>query len=94
LLTDVLGLFLLGVTLGVQEIGEEKQLDDDKKDKQLDAYDQPQCLSHGHVAETIIIQMENTRPETLTIFGITHRVKVKSYNQLAKLMIKNNFANK
>ena len=35
-MAHVLGLLLLGVTLGVQEVGEKDHLDDDKKDKQLD----------------------------------------------------------
>jgi hypothetical protein len=59
LMTDILSLFLLGVTLGVQEIGEEKQFDDDEKDKQLDAYDKPQGLANGHLAETVIIQVKH-----------------------------------
>jgi hypothetical protein len=59
LVTDVLGLFLVGVALGTQEIGEKDHLDDDKEDEQLDADDEPQRLAHGHAAESIIIQMEH-----------------------------------
>jgi hypothetical protein len=75
LLTDVLGLFLLRVTLGVQEVGEKQQFEDEKHDEQLNADDEPQRLAHGHAAEAIIIQMEDPRPEALTIFGniTTHR---------------------
>ena len=75
LLTDVLGLFLLRVTLGVQEVGEKQQFEDEKHDEQLDADDEPQRLAHSHAAEAIIIQMEYPRPEALTIFGniTTHR---------------------
>ena len=59
LMTHIFGLLLLRFTLGVQEVGEEQQLDDDKEDEQLDTYDQPQRLAHGHAAEPIIIQVEN-----------------------------------
>ena len=58
-MADIFGLFLLGVTLGVQEVGKEKQFDDDKKDKDLDGDDEPQRLAHSHAAESIIVQMEH-----------------------------------
>jgi hypothetical protein len=74
--TDVLGLFLVGVALGTQEIGEKDHLDDDKKDEQLDAYDEPQRLAHGHTAESIVVEMENARPEALIILAVVgHRPK-------------------
>ena len=41
LMAYILGLLLLVVEFGVQEVGEEKQLDDDKEDKQLDTDDEP-----------------------------------------------------
>ena len=72
-MAHVLGLLLLGVTLGVQEVWEEYHLDDDKKDKQFDADDQPQGLAHSHAAEPIIVQVEGTRPESLLIvLTVTH----------------------
>jgi len=72
-MAHILGLLLLGVTLGVQEVGEEKQLDDNKKDEQLDANDQPQCLTHSHAAEAIVIQMEHAGPESLLhVLVVTH----------------------
>ena len=72
-MTDVLGLFLVGVALGTQEIGEKDHLDDDKKDEQLDAYDEPQRLAHGHTAESIVVEVEGTRPESwLVLLNVTH----------------------
>ena len=81
-------LLLFGVTLGVQEVREEQQLDDDKKDKQLDADDDPQRLAKGHAAKSIVIQMEHARPEALTVFLIvTHDMKV-NVKQMTKLVKK------
>ena len=58
-MSDVFCFLLLGVTLGVQEVGKEKQFDDDKKDKQLDAYDKPQGFADGHLTEAVIIQVKH-----------------------------------
>jgi hypothetical protein len=93
-MTHVFGLFLFGVTLGVQEVGEEEQLDDDKEDKQLDADDQPQGFAHSHAAESIIIQVKNTRPESLLIvITVTHGERHLKVKQLTKLVTKFKFAN-
>lgn len=59
LMSHILGLLLVVVALGVQEVGEENQFDDDKEDEQLDADDEPQALAHSHAAESIVIQMEH-----------------------------------
>jgi hypothetical protein len=58
-MTDIFGLFLFGVTFGVQEIRKEYHLDDDKKDEELDAYNKPQGLADGHAAEAVIVQVED-----------------------------------
>ena len=77
LMAYILGLLLLAVTLGVQEVREEKQFDDYKKDENLDADDDPQSLAHGHVAKSIVIQMEHARPEALLVrLAFTHSGKV------------------
>ena len=74
LMAHVLGLLLLAVTLGVQEVREEKQLDDDEENEQLDADDEPQRLAHSHAAESVIVQVEYPRPETLLILLVfTHK---------------------
>jgi hypothetical protein len=94
LVTHILALRLLAVTLGVQEVREEEQFDDDKEDKKLDADNQPQRFAHSHAAESIIIQVECTRPESLPIvLTVTHgerRIRVK---QLTKLVTNFKFAN-
>jgi hypothetical protein len=92
-MADILGLFLLGVTLGVQKVGKEKQFDDDKEDKQLDADDEPQRLAHGHAAETIIVKMEHARPETLFfLLIVTHGHEGCNVKQMTKLVKKIKFA--
>lgn len=58
-MTDILGLFLFGITLGAQEVRKEKEFDDYKEYKQLDADDDPQRLTHSHTAEAIIVQMKH-----------------------------------
>ncbi len=58
-MANVFRLLLLSATLGVQEIREKQELDDNKEDKQLNRNNQPQRLAHGHTAETIIVEMEN-----------------------------------
>jgi hypothetical protein len=58
-MSHILGLLLVVVALGVQEVGEENQFDDDKEDEQLDADDEPQRFAHSHAAESIVIQMEH-----------------------------------
>ena len=76
LMAYILGLLLLAVTLGVQEVREEKQFDDYKKDENLDADDDPQRLAQGHAAEAIIIEMEHAGPESLFRFKvIAHGLK-------------------
>lgn len=65
LMAHIFGLFLLGVTLGTQEVGEEYQPDDHKENKQLDADNQPQGLAHSHAAEPIIVEIEDPGPEPL-----------------------------
>jgi hypothetical protein len=86
-MTDILGLLLLGFTLGIQEVREEKHLDDHKKDKQLDADNQPQGLTHSHAAEAIIIQVEHTGPESLFhVLFVTHGESVLGLSN-TKLMI-------
>ena len=93
-MAHVFGLLLLGVTLGVQEVGEEYHLDDDKENKQLDADNQPQGFAHSHAAESIIIQVENTRPESLLIvITVTHGERHLKIKQLTKLVTKFKFAN-
>ena len=83
LMANVFSLLLLRITLSVQEIREEKQLDDDKEDEQLDADDDPQRLAHSHAAKSIVIQMENARPEALfTLLVLTHNRKVSVLNNL------------
>jgi hypothetical protein len=59
LLAHIFSLLILGVTLGAQEVGEENHLDDDKEDKKLNAYNEPQGLANGHRAEAVIIQMKH-----------------------------------
>lgn len=89
----ILGLLLLGVTLGVEEVGEEQQLDDDKEDKQLDADDEPQRPAHSHAAETVIVEMEYTRPESLFIvLTVTHVLEGCNVKQMTKLVKKDKFA--
>ena len=81
-MANIFGLFFLGITLGVQEVREEDHLDDDKKDKQLDADDEPQRLAHSHAAEPIVVQMERPRPETLfTLLPFAHNRKVSVLNK-------------
>jgi len=58
LMTHILGLLLVVIALGAQEVREEKHLDDDKEDEQFDADNQPQRLTHSHAAESIIVQMK------------------------------------
>ena len=82
-MTHVFGLFLIGVTLGVQKVGEEYHLDDDKENKQLDADNQPQGFAHSHAAESIVVQVENTRPESLLIvITVTHGERQMKVNNL------------
>ena len=72
-MAHVLGLLLFGVTLGVQEVGEEYHLDDDKENEQLDTDDQPQGFAHSHAAESIVVEVEGTRPESwLVLLNVTH----------------------
>ena len=72
-MAHILGLLLFGVTLGVQEVGEEEQFDDNEKDKELDADDEPQRLAHSHAAEAIVVQMKHPRPESLLLrLIVTH----------------------
>ena len=59
LMANVFRLFLLSVTLAVQEIREKDHLDDDKEDKQFDGNDEPQRLAHSHAAESIVVEMEH-----------------------------------
>ena len=59
LVAHIFGLLLLAVTLGVQEVREEKKLDDDEENEQLDADDEPQRLAHSHAAEAVIVQVEH-----------------------------------
>ena len=72
-MSHILGLFLFGITLGTQKIREKQQLDDDKEDEELDENDEPQRLPHSHAAESIVVQMEHARPETLLVtLIVTH----------------------
>ena len=87
LLADVLGLLLIRVTLGTQEIGKEDHLDDDKENKQFDADNEPQCLSHSHAAESIVIEMEYAPPEPMSlVLNVAHIAQ--KVNQLTKLLKK------
>ena len=91
-MANVLCLFFLAIALGIQEIGKENHLDDDKEDKQLDGDNEPQRLADGHTAESIVIQMEDARPEALTVFlVIIHDSKV-NVKQMTKLVKKIKFA--
>ena len=82
LVAHILGLLLLGVTLGVQEVGEEEQFDDDKKDEDLDGDDKPQRLAHSHAAEAIVIQMKHPRPESLLLHLIVTHGQTRGLNSL------------
>ena len=72
-MANVLSLFLFGITFGIQEIGKENHLDDDKEDEELDADDEPQRLAQSHAAEAIVLQMKHPRPEALLLcLIVTH----------------------
>ena len=91
-MAHVFGLLLIGVTLGVQEVREEQQFEDNKEDKDLDGNDEPQCLANGHAAETIIVKMEYARPETLSIpLLVTHVLEGCNVKQMTKLVKKIKF---
>ena len=66
-MANIFTLFLLGRELGIEKVWEKQQLDDDKKDEYLDADDEPQRFAHSHTAETIIVEMEHARPESLFV---------------------------
>ena len=76
LLADILGLLLLTITLGTQEVWEKQEFDDDKKDKQLNGNNKPQGLANGHLTKTVIVQVKDLRPEGLLILLVfIHRPK-------------------
>ena len=76
LLADILGLLLLTIALGAQEVWEKQEFDDDKKDKQLNGNNEPQGLTNGHLTKTVIIQVKDLRPEALLILLVfIHRPK-------------------
>ena len=52
--SDEIGFFALG-SMRLQEIGEEKQLQDDENDKKFDEDDGPQRPSQFHGAETVVV---------------------------------------
>ena len=52
--SDKIGLFALG-SMRLQEVGEEKQLQNDENDKKFDEDDGPQRPSQFHGAETVVI---------------------------------------
>jgi hypothetical protein len=51
--------------MGIQEVGEEENLQYDEDDKELDGNDQPKCFPQRHAAETIIVKVEGTVKETV-----------------------------
>jgi len=72
-MAHIFGFLLIGVALGAQEIREKYHLDNEKEDKQLDADNEPQGLAHSHAAESIVVEVEGTRPESwLVLLNVTH----------------------
>ena len=91
-MADILGLLLLWVKLGVQEVRKEKQFNDDKEDKDLDGDDEPQRLAHSHAAESIIVQMEHAGPKTLFfLLIVVHVLEGCNVKQITKLVKKIKF---
>jgi hypothetical protein len=82
LVGDVVGLTAF-VGVGLEEIGEEENLQDDKHDKQLDQDNGPQRLSQPHIAETIIVKVEDPVPESLFI----HRL-ISYFLQIYEIILK------
>ena len=59
LLAHILGFPLVVVALGSEEVREENPANDDEKDEKFDENNDPQRLAHGHVAETVAVEVEN-----------------------------------
>ena len=49
----------------MEEVWEEKQLQDEEHDEQLDGNDKPERLAQLHVAKPIVIEIENPAKEAL-----------------------------
>ena len=60
--------------MGTEEIGKEKDFQDNEDDEQLDGNDQPQRFPQRHAAETIVVQAEGSVKETV----VCHKLQVIS----------------
>ena len=53
--------FLVGIEVGIQKIGKEKQLEDGKHDEKFQQDDDPQALAdRAEVPEPVVIESEDT----------------------------------
>lgn len=64
LLAHIFCFAFVGVALRGQEIWKKKYFYNDKENKELDAYDEPQCLAQRHRAESINVEVNRTRQKT------------------------------
>lgn len=55
--THIVTFLALIIRHGIQEVGEEENLEDAEYDEELDEYQQPKRLADGHASEAISIQM-------------------------------------
>ena len=51
---------LVVTSVGLEEVGEEEQFQNDEDDEELDENDSPQGTSQLHVPETIIVEVEDS----------------------------------
>ena len=58
---------LVAVGVGLEEIGEEEQFQNDEYDEQFDEDNRPQRLTQAHGAEPLIIQVERTTQKTVLV---------------------------
>lgn len=74
----MLATLLVRIEVPVEVIGEEKQLQNNEHDEQLDQDDQPCLFAPGiHAAETVIIKPENTGKNILSHRPVKFAPKVE-----------------
>ena len=56
--------------IGFQEIREKEEFQHHKDDEELDEDDRPERLAQRHVAETIVVKIENPIQETVFLHGV------------------------
>ena len=56
--------------IGFQEIREKEEFQHHENDEEFDEDDRPERLAQSHVAETIVVKIENPIQETVFLHGV------------------------